>query len=156
MRDLSGFTGWGYDKGRSKTWQVAWLLCDSVIFRRWWLPARSRVALLRFFGADIGEGVLIRHDVRIHWPWKLAIGDNSWVGVNAWILNLEPVVIGANTCVSQDVLICTGSHQRHSPTFEFDNRSIEIGNGVWIAARATVSRPVDQGHIPWMFHDANQ
>lgn len=142
MRDLSRFSGEGYDKGRSGLWQVAWLVVDSVFFKRWWMPAPARATILRMFGAEIGQGVLIRHDVTIHWPWKLAIGDHSWIGVGAWILNLEHVRIGSNTCISQDVLLCTGSHQRHSPTFEFDNGPIEIGDGVWVAARATVLRGV--------------
>lgn len=146
QQKLAGFTGDGYDKGRSTIWQVAWLICDSTVFRRWWLPERWRVGLLRRFGATIGEGVKIRHNVTIHWPWKLAIGEHSWIGVGAWILNLEPVTIGANTCISQDVLLCTGSHDRRSPTFEFDNGPIVIGDGVWVATRATVLRGVTIGH----------
>ena len=144
-RDLAGFTGAGYDKGRSVAWQTAWMLCDSTVIRRWWLPAGWRVGLLRRFGARIGEGVKIRHNVTIHWPWKLAIGDHSWIGVGAWILNLEPVTIGANTCISQHVLLCTGSHDRRSPTFEFDNGPIVIGDGVWVATRATVLRGITIG-----------
>ncbi|CAN5418024.1 hypothetical protein BH10ACT10_BH10ACT10_01760 [soil metagenome] len=112
---------------------------------RWWMPAVGRVAILRAFGADIGEGVLVRHRVRIHWPWKLSVGNNSWIGEGVWILNLEPVSIGADVCISQDVLLCTGSHDRRSPTFEFDNGPISIGSRSWIAARATVLRGVTIG-----------
>ena len=57
-----------------------------------------------------------------------------------WVLNLERVTRGSNTCISQGVLICTGSHDRRSPTFEFDNAPIVIGDSVWVAARATVLR----------------
>jgi len=145
MRDLSKFTGSGYDKGRSPTWQVAWMVVQSLCFRGWWVPASWRASILRAFGAQVGEGVLIRHDVTIHWPWKLAIGDHSWIGQGAWILNLEPVTIGHDTCISQGVLLCTGSHQRSSLSFEFDNAPIEIGNEVWIAVRATVLRGVRIG-----------
>ncbi|WP_348639222.1 DapH/DapD/GlmU-related protein [Williamsia sp. 1138] len=115
------------------------------LLRWWWIPSKLRVFVLRLFGADIGRNVLIRHSVTIHWPWKLRIGDNSWVGEGAWILNLEPVSIGSNCCISQDVLICTGSHDRRSATFEFDNAPIVIGDGAWIAARATVLRGVTIG-----------
>jgi putative colanic acid biosynthesis acetyltransferase WcaF len=100
------------------------------------------VAVLRAFGADIGKGVQLRHEVKIHWPWKLKIGDNSWIGEQTWILNLEKVTIGSNTAISQDVLLCTGSHDRRSHTFEYDNGPITIGDGVWVAARATVLRSV--------------
>ena len=137
---LSGFTGVNYDRGRSTVWQVAWLIASSLVVMHWWCPRSVRIAILRRFGAEIGEGVIVRHRVRIHWPWKLSVGDNSWVGEGVWILNLEPVRIGSNVCVSQDVLLCTGSHDRHSPTFEFDNAPITVEDDAWVAARATVLR----------------
>ena len=142
---LAGFTGAGYDKGRPLAVQVAWFVCLNVVFVKWWCPARLRSALLRGFGADIGQGVLIRHRVRVHWPWKLSVGDHSWIGEGAWLLNLEPIRIGADTVISQEALLCTGSHDRHSPTFEFDNAPIAIGDGAWVAARATVLRGVTIG-----------
>lgn len=145
MNDLSGFSGAGYDKGRSAVWQAAWMTVSGLIVQRWWCPASVRIAILRAFGATIGEGVLVRHRVRIHWPWKLTLADNVWIGEGAWILNLEPVTIGSNTCLSQDVFVCTGSHRFDSPTFEFDNAAITIGERSWVAARATILRGVTIG-----------
>lgn len=144
-RDLSAFRGSGYRKGRPIWVQVLWLLASGTIVMPWWIPSQARVTVLRWFGASIGKGVLVRHRVRIHWPWKLTIGDNTWIGEGAWILNLEPVTIGKNVCISQDVLLCTGSHDRRSPTFEFDNAPIVIEDGAWIAARATILRGVTVG-----------
>lgn len=144
-RDLAAFTGAGYDIGRGRLTQALWLAVSGTVFVRWWCPARVRVAILRAFGASIGEGVLIRHRVRIHWPWKLTVGSGSWIGEGAWLLNLEPITIGADVCISQEVLLCTGSHDRHSPTFEFDNVPIVIEDGAWVAARATVLRGVTVG-----------
>ncbi len=143
--DLGGFTGAGYDKGRSAIVQVLWLLFSTVLTRHWWCPLRVRIAVLRSFGATIGTNVLIRHDIKIHWPWKLEIGDNTWVGEGVWILNLEPVRIGSDTCISQGAMLCTGSHDRKNRTFEFDNQPIDVGDGVWIAARAMVLRGVSIG-----------
>jgi putative colanic acid biosynthesis acetyltransferase WcaF len=88
---------------------------------------------------------LIRHGAKIHWPWKLSVGDDTWIGESVWVLNLETVTIGSNTCISQDVFLCTGSHDRSSRTFEFDNAPIWIGDSVWIAARAVVLRGVHVG-----------
>ncbi|MDP9416417.1 MAG: putative colanic acid biosynthesis acetyltransferase [Actinomycetota bacterium] len=144
-RSLANFTGRGYDKGRGPVWQVSWLLVSGLVVTRWWCPARLRVAVLRAFGAQIGHNVLVRHEVRIHWPWKLTIGDNSWIGQDAWLLNLEPITIGSDVCVSQSALLCTGSHDPRSPTFEFDNAPIVVGDGAWVAARATVLRGVTVG-----------
>ncbi len=144
-RNLAGFTGGGYDKGRGKTTQIAWMLLSGSVLFRWWMPNRFRISILRIFGAKIARGALIRHGVKIHWPWKLEVGENSWIGERAWILNLEEVKIGNNVCISQEVLLCTGSHDRHSPTFEFDNGPINLEDGCWIATRSTILRGVTIG-----------
>lgn len=144
-RRLDRFTGAGYDKGRPPGVQALWLLTSGLVVRRWWCPSGLRLRILRAFGATLGEGVLIRHDVKIHWPWKLTVGDHCWIGEGAWILNLEPVTLGSQVCISQDVLLCTGSHDRRSPSFEFDNAPIRVEDGAWVAARATVLRGVTIG-----------
>lgn len=145
MRSLAGFTGAGYDKGRPAHVQAAWHAVHNLVFVKWWFPARWRPGVLRTFGAQVGHGVLIRDRVRVHWPWKLTIGDDTWVGEGAWLLNLEPITIGSNVCISQEALICTGSHDRHSPTFEFDNAPISLADGSWVATRAVVLRGVTVG-----------
>jgi putative colanic acid biosynthesis acetyltransferase WcaF len=121
------------------------MLISGLVVTRWWCPLALRVAILRAFGATIGDNALIRHRVRIHWPWKLTVGADSWIGEDVWILNLEPVTIGSDVCVSQAALLCTGSHDRRSPTFEFDNAPIVVDDGAWIAVRATVLRGVTVG-----------
>ncbi len=144
-RSLAGFAGAGYDKGRGILIQVLWFTISGMFLTRWWCPNNVRCRVLRMFGASIGPGTLIRHRVRIHWPWKLVVGANTWIGEGAWILNLEPVTIGDDVCISQEALLCTGSHDRHSPTFEFDNAPIHVADGAWIAARATILRGVSVG-----------
>ncbi|WP_135458715.1 putative colanic acid biosynthesis acetyltransferase [Mycobacterium sp. DL99] len=138
---LSAFSGRGYRRGRPVPIQVLWLMSRGLLMQ-WWCPNRVRIGVLRLFGARIAAGVIVRHGVKIHWPWKLVIGDNSWIGEEAWILNLEQVRIGSNTCISQGAFLCTGSHDRRSATFEFDNAPIVVGDTVWVAAQATVLRGV--------------
>ena len=144
-RNLAGFTGEGYVKGRNIFWQSLWVAASSLVVERTWCPSALRVAVLKAFGAKIGQGVLIRQHVRVHWPWKLTIADYVWIGVDAWLLNLEPIAIGSNVCISQGAFLCTGSHDHRSPTFEFDNGPIVVEDGAWIAARATVLRGVTIG-----------
>lgn len=144
-RSLRGFTGAGYDKGRPLLVQAAWFAVLHLVFLKWWFPARWRPAVLRAFGARIGRRVLIRHGVRVHWPWRLSVGDDVWIGEGAWLLNLRQITIGSDVCVSQGALLCTGSHQRRSPTFEFDNGPIRLESGAWVAARAVVLRGVTVG-----------
>jgi putative colanic acid biosynthesis acetyltransferase WcaF len=139
-RRLSDFTGAGYDKGRPVLVQAAWFAVMNLVFSAWWLPARFRPPILRAFGASVGSGVLIRHRVRVLWPWKLTIGDDCWIGEGAWLLNLEPITLERDVCISQEAFLCTGSHQHRDPAFEFDNAPVHIGAGAWVAARAVVLR----------------
>lgn len=144
-RSLAARRGQSYDKGRGFGTQMLWVALSTLIFTQVWCPNRLRCAMLRWFGAQIGEGVLIRHRVTVQWPWKLSIGDNSWIGAGSELYNLEQIVIGSDVCISQRVFLCTGSHDRRSETFEFDNGPITIGDGAWVCARSTVLRGVTIG-----------
>jgi putative colanic acid biosynthesis acetyltransferase WcaF len=148
-RRLREFTGSGYDKGRSVFWQVAWFATANLIFTKWWLPPSFRPIILRVFGASVGERVLIRHGVKVQWPWKLAIGSDVWIGECAWLLNLEDITIADDVCISQDAFLCTGGHDPKDPTFSFDNARIVIGSGVWVGAKAVILRgtSIDPGTL---------
>ncbi|MBK6873781.1 MAG: hypothetical protein IPG94_21050 [Kineosporiaceae bacterium] len=74
------------------------------------------------------------------WPWKLSIGNDCWIGEDAWLLNLEQITIENDVCLSQGALLCTGSHNHRDPAFGYDNGPIHVGTGAWIAARALVLR----------------
>lgn len=142
---LGAFTLAGYDKGRGVLWQAAWFAAQNLVFGQWWFPRRWRPALLRVFGAQVGTGVTIRHRVRVLWPWKLTIGNDTWVGEDAWLLNLEPITLGSDVCISQQAFLCTGSHDHDSEDFRYDNGPITVEDGVWVAAGALVLRGVTVG-----------
>ena len=144
-RSLAARRGRPYDKGRGFACAGALGGLSTLVFTQVWCPNGLRCAILRWFGAQIGEGVLIRHRVTVQWPWKLSIGDDSWIGTGAELYNLDDIVIGSDVCISQHVFLCTGSHDRSSPTFEFDNGPIVIEDGAWVCARSTVLRGVTIG-----------
>jgi putative colanic acid biosynthesis acetyltransferase WcaF len=137
---LAHFTTEGYDKGRNIAWQASWFAVQNLLFGAWWVPGRARPWILRAFGAKIGTGTVIRHRVRVLWPWKLSVGDSSWIGEDAWLLNLEPIAIGSDVCVSQGAFLCTGSHDHRTRNFQYDNAPITVEDGVWIAAQAVILR----------------
>ncbi len=144
-RSLATRRGRPYDKGRGFAAQALWVATSTLIFTQVWCPNRLRCSLLRWFGAKIGEGVLIKHRVIVQWPWKLSIGNDSWIGTNTELYNRDNIVIGSDVCISQHVYLCTGSHDRRSPTFDFDNAPIVIEDGAWLCARSTVLRGVTVG-----------
>jgi len=88
---------------------------------------------------------VIKPRVNIHFPWKLELGDHVWIGEDSNILNLEMIIIGSHSCISQRVLLCTGNHNFRDPNFSYLNESIIIGSGVWIGAGAIVCPGVSIG-----------
>jgi putative colanic acid biosynthesis acetyltransferase WcaF len=94
--------------------------------------------LLRLFGAKIGKGVNIKQKVNIKYPWKLTIGDYSWIGEKVWIDNLDQVIIGKNCCLSQESMLLCGNHDFKKTTFDLITKPITLKNGSWIGAKSVV------------------
>lgn len=122
-------------------WFVQYFFCNhspQVLYgwRRFWF---------RLFGAKIGRNVLIRPSVKCVYPWKLKIGDYSWIGDDVSLYTLGDIEIGSNTVISQKCYICTGSHDYESTTFDIFAKKITIGNGVWLASDVFVAPGVTIG-----------
>ncbi|WP_287328824.1 WcaF family extracellular polysaccharide biosynthesis acetyltransferase [Mesorhizobium sp.] len=142
---LQDFGNAEFARGRSLPIEVLWTLL-SALFVSSWLPGSAhRRFLLRLFGANIGDGVVIKPGVRVKFPWRLTVGTDTWIGEEVWIDNLATVFIGDNCCLSQGAYLCTGSHDWNSPTFDLKTRKIQVDNGAWIAAKAVVGPGVTVG-----------
>lgn len=127
-----------WDRGRSIFIELMWLFVSAIFVRSWLPGSRHRRFLLRLFGAKVGASTVIKPGVRVKFPWRLEVGDHSWIGEGAWIDNLASVRIGANVCISQDAYLCTGSHDWTSPMFDLIVKPIWIEDAAWIAARSVV------------------
>jgi putative colanic acid biosynthesis acetyltransferase WcaF len=134
-----------FDRGRSKLVEILWLVLDAVLVRSRIPGSSHRRLILRAFGARIGKRVLIKPGVRIKFPWRLEIGDDSWIGEEVWIDNLVEVQIGSNCCISQGAYICTGSHDWGSPVFNLVVKPVKIEDSAWIAAKSVVGPGVKVG-----------
>jgi putative colanic acid biosynthesis acetyltransferase WcaF len=129
----------GIDIGATRLKQVAWYFTNIIFFKNSFnILSGMKVALLRAFGGKIGKGVLIKPAVNIKYPWKLQIGDHSWIGEEVWIYNLSEVTIGRNVTLSQGCMLLTGTHDHTRTTFDFLSYPIVLDDGVWIGARAVV------------------
>jgi putative colanic acid biosynthesis acetyltransferase WcaF len=136
----------GLSRGRPAAVEAAWYLIKCVFFLSplpW--PMGWKRWLLRAFGATLGQGVVIKPRINIHLPWKLTVGDHAWLGEEVFILNFEPVEIGAHACVSQRAFLCTGNHDYADPLFAYRNRPIQIGAGAWVGAQVFVGPGVSVG-----------
>ena len=135
--NLRGYDNSWYDPGRSLLWRSLWMFVGLPVFRSPWFAASgARVALLRLFGARIGEHVVIRQHVNVKYPWHLVIGDDCWIGEEAWIDSLTTVRLGKNVCLSQGAYLCTGNHDWSDPKFGLIVRPIELADGSWAGAKS--------------------
>jgi putative colanic acid biosynthesis acetyltransferase WcaF len=142
---LDLFDGTKLNRGRPAWFELVWLLVQAVLVSSWIPGARHRRIILRLFGAKLGKNVNIKPGVKIKMPWRLEVGDYSWLGENLWIDNIDPVVIGNHCCLSQGVYLCTGSHDWQSSRFDLITRPITIGDKAWIGAKAVVGPGVTVG-----------
>ena len=132
--------------GASTLKQWLWYLCNVFFFKSSLAPHSGlKVFLLRLFGAKVGREVIIKPSVNIKFPWKLAIGDHSWIGEGVWIDNLANVFIGRSVCLSQGAFLLTGNHDFKKITFDLITAAIVIEDGVWIGAAAIVCPGVTCG-----------
>ena len=133
-------------RGKSKLYVQLWWFVQAIFigpspqvfygWRRFWL---------RLFGARIGKKVLIRPSVKITYPWKVFIGDYSWIGDNVVLYSLGAIEIGSNTVISQKSYLCTGSHKYNKKTFDIFAKKITVGNGCWLATDVFVAPGINIG-----------
>jgi putative colanic acid biosynthesis acetyltransferase WcaF len=143
---LKGYTLRGFDRGASRLKEAVWFATKCLVFETAWpWPSALKVSLLRAFGAEVGDGVVIRGKVNITYPWRLKVGDYVWIGEEVVLLSLAPITIESNVCISQRAFLCTGSHVFASAGFDLTVKPIVIRRGSWIAAQVFVAPGVEIG-----------
>lgn len=144
--DLRQYDQSWFDRGRPGWIILLWWLVQAIAFpltphfahapRRW---------LLRRFGAEIGTGVIIRPTARFTYPWKVKIGDYSWIGDDVVFYSLDQIYVGSHCVISQRSYLCTASHDPQDPAFGLQPAPVAIGNGVWIASDCFIGPGVKIG-----------
>jgi putative colanic acid biosynthesis acetyltransferase WcaF len=133
-------------RGRPAWLVQAWWLVESLLFRLSPQPLHGwRRFLLRAFGARIGHGVVLQPTVRTVYPWKLRVGDRSWIGDDVALYSLAPITIGSDSVISQRSYLCGGKHDSINVTFDTVAEPITIGDQVWVAADVFVGQGVTIG-----------
>jgi putative colanic acid biosynthesis acetyltransferase WcaF len=136
----------GLNRGAGKATEIAWYLTKMIFFMSAIpYPGSLKTGLLRVFGAKIGKGLVIKPRVNIHFPWKLIVGDNVWIGEEVFILNFEMITIGSNVCISQRAFLCGGNHDFREAAMPYRNRPITLKDGCWIGAGSFVGPDVTVG-----------
>lgn len=130
---------------------------NSIVVQLWWLTQALfyhtspqfmygwRRFLLKAFGAKLGKNVLLRPSSSITYPWKVKIGDNSWIGDDVVLYSLGDIEIGKNVVISQKSYICTGSHDYSKIDFAIYQKKITIEDEAWLATDVFVAPGVTIG-----------
>jgi putative colanic acid biosynthesis acetyltransferase WcaF len=136
--DLSKAPGERQAWNRARWVVYLWALCELVfITNPFQASSQLRVRVLRLFGAQIGDGVIMRPRLRVKFPWKLSVGERSWIGEGVWLHNQDRIEIGSDVVVSQESFLTTGTHAFRSD-MALETSPVVIEDGVWITSRCMV------------------
>lgn len=138
MHNQDTFTGPSFSlqtRLRRAVWQAAYML----LFRFSPRPLHGwRAAVLRLFGAQVGQGVHVYPGVVIWAPWNLTLADECGIGDGAILYSQAPIHIGRRSVVSQGTHLCAGTHDYTLPGFPLIALPITLHDNVWVAAEAFV------------------
>ena len=137
--DLSKFNNSWYYPGKNFLIRVLWHFTNALFFKNPLNPfSKLKINLLRFFGAKIGRGVVIKPSINIKYPWNLEVGNHTWLGEHGWFDSLTSIKIGNNVCISQGAYLCTGNHNYKKESFDLIVKPIIIEDGAWLGAKSIV------------------
>jgi putative colanic acid biosynthesis acetyltransferase WcaF len=145
-QDLNSFSVPESFRGKSKIAVQLWWIVQATLFS--WSPQFLygwRTFLLRLFGAAIGNRVKIRSSVKITYPWKIKIGDYSWIGDDTMLYSLGDISIGSHVAIAHKVYLNTGGHEYARKTFDIFARPVVIEDQCWITTDVYVAPGVTIG-----------
>lgn len=127
-----------WNRGKNFLFELIWqVFFKSIISSS--LPGTIwRKYILISFGAKLGKSIRLSPGIKIKMPWRLIVGDFSWIGEDVWIDNLSTVQIGNNVCISQGVYFCTGNHNFKKASFNLICKSIIIDSESWIGSKSII------------------
>lgn len=109
---------------------------------------RLRSQLLRWNGATMGRGCVIRGGITVHESFHITMGEACFLNYGCLLDASEPIVIGSRVQFGFNVSLLTGDHQIGPPacrTGDCSPRPIRIDDGCWVGANATILSGVTLG-----------
>jgi putative colanic acid biosynthesis acetyltransferase WcaF len=124
-------------------WTIIWTIfarpLPCSIGKRW------KIFLLRLFGANIHPTVVIYSSCKVYYPANLTMEEYSCLGSDVNCYNVDKIIIGAHSTISQGAYLCTASHdisKSHNPLI---TAPIVIADQVWVASDAFIGMGVTLG-----------
>lgn len=134
---------------KNKLGRLLWWWVYTFFFRTTGMPFlfcyKWRNILLRVFGAKIAKTAVVHASAKIWAPWNLVMDEHACIADHVDVYNVNRIVLGKHTTVSQRAFLCTASHNISSNDHELINEPIIINDYAWIAAEAFVGMGVTVG-----------
>lgn len=130
----------------NKLGRIVWGVVYALAFR---LSPRLlygwRRMLLRWFGATVGRNARVDPSVRVWAPWNMDIGEEASLGPAVYCYSVSPIHVGAHATVSQEVFLCTASHDVSDPHMQLIHAPIRVEDEAWVCSRAYVGPGITVG-----------
>lgn len=124
-------------------WGIVWAIGAR------WLPRSVgsgwKRVLLRIFGAKIAPTAVVYSSAKVYYPANLVMEPYSCLAADVNCYNVDKIVIGHDTTISQGAYLCTASHDIEDAQNPLITAPIVIENQAWVAADAFVGMGVTIG-----------
>ena len=127
-----------WSRGKNFFYEMIWQVFFKPIISSSLPGTLWRKYILILFGAKLGRSIRLSSGIKVKMPWRLSVGDYSWIGEDVWIDNLSLVKIGKNVCISQGVYFCTGNHDYKKENFDLICESITVESESWIGSKVII------------------
>jgi maltose O-acetyltransferase len=97
-----------------------------------------RKLFYRAAGVKIGKNSYIHMGARFYMPQGVEIGNGTIIGDNCFLDGRAQLKIGNNVDIASQVLIYNSEHDIHSEGFDPIEEPVEIGDYVFVGARAII------------------
>ena len=128
-------------------WSITWFIFATPLPRS--LGNQWKIMLLRLFGAKISNSAVIYSSVKIYAPWNLEMKEYSCFAPEVDCYNVDKIVIGAHSTISQKSYLCSASHDVTKGSNPLITAPIIIKDQVWIGAAVFIGMGVtiEQGAV---------
>lgn len=141
-------------------WGVVWPAATCFLPRSVGMPWKRM--WLRAFGAKVEKTANIYSTARVYYPANLEMGEYSGLASDVDYYNVDKVIIGTNTTVSQGAYLCTVGHDITNPLHPLITAPIVIEDQVWIRAKSfigmgvTIKQGAVVGATAYVYKDIEQ
>lgn len=127
--------------------RMLWTFVWAVFARPF--PRRSanawKLFLLRLFGAKLHKTAVVYSSANVYMPQNLEMHEFSCLAPEVDCYNVDLVVIGAHSTISQKTYICTASHDITKLNNPLITSPIVIEDQVWVGASAFIGMGITVG-----------